>query len=132
IGGYGASNRSNALRTGGSLGGGGVGRFLHYWWANDLEADNNNASLSLNTWFMITAAFDGVTRRLFANTTEVASDTPGSGHNVTSSTIQLALTHISSGEYLQGDMAIARIYNRALFAYEVSQNFNANPGRFGL
>ncbi|MCE2760297.1 MAG: DUF2313 domain-containing protein [Acetobacteraceae bacterium] len=132
IGGYGASNQSNALRTGGSLGGGGVGRFLHYWWANDLEADNNNASLSLNTWFMITANFDGTTRRLFANTTEVASDTPGSGHNVTSSTIQLALTYTSSGEYLQGDVAIARIYNRALPASEVDTNFNADCGRFGL
>jgi len=119
IGGFGTTNQSNALRTGGSLGGGGVGRFLHYWWANDLEADNNNASLALNTWFMITANFDGTTRRIYANTTQIASDTPGSGHNVTSSTIQLALTYISSGEYLQGDVAIARIYDRALPASEV-------------
>jgi hypothetical protein len=132
IGGSGATNQSNALRTGVNVGGGGVGRFSHYWWANDLEADNNNASLSLNTWFMITANFDGTTRRIFANTTQVASDTPGSGHNVTSSTIQLALTYIGNGEYLQGDMAIARIYNRALSASEVLQNFNTNRGRFGL
>jgi len=31
-----------------------------------------------------------------------------------------------------GNMAIARVYNRALTAAEVSQNFNAQKGRFGL
>ena len=132
IGGYGASNQSNALRAGGSLGGGGVGRFLHYWWSNDLEADNNNASLALNTWFMITANFDGTTRRIYANTTQIASDTPGSSHNVTSSTIQVAKTNLGGGEYLEGDMAKARIYNRAIPAAEVDINFNADRGRFDL
>jgi hypothetical protein len=132
IGGFGTTNQSNALRTGSALGGGGVGRFSHYWWANDLEADNNNASLSLNTWFMITANFDGTTRRIFANTTQVASDTPGSGHNVTSSTIQVAKTNLGGGEYLEGDMAKARIYNRAIPAAEVDINFNADRGRFDL
>jgi hypothetical protein len=130
IGGSGATNQSNALRTGVNVGGGGVGRFSHYWWANDLEADNNNASLALNTWFMITANFDGTTRRIFANTTQVASDTPGNGHNVTSSRINVASGVVL--ESLQGDIAIARIYNRALSASEVLQNFNTNRGRFGL
>lgn len=130
IGGSGTTNRSNALRTGSAVGGGGVGRFLHYWWANDLEADNNNASLALNTWFMITANFDGTTRHILANTTQVASDTPGSGHNVTSNTINVGTGAVL--EPLQGDIAIARVYNRALSASEISQNFDANRARFGL
>ena len=36
------------------------------------------------------------------------------------------------GTFLQGSLAIARIYNRALSASEVSQNFDANRARFGL
>ena len=130
VGGSGTTNRSNALRTGTLVGGGGVGRFSHYWWTNDLEADNNNASLALNTWFMITANFDGTTRRILANTTQVANDTPGSGHNVTSSTINVGTSAVL--EHLQGDIAIARVYNRALSASEVTQNFDANRARFGL
>ena len=34
--------------------------------------------------------------------------------------------------YMDGNIAVAQIYNRALSAAEVSQNFNALKGRFGL
>ena len=120
------TNQGNYLRAENST----VGRFQHYWWFNDLAVSNNNASLSLNAWFMITASFDLTTRRVIANTTEVASDTPSS-HNVTSNSIQVARAALG-GPTLNGDIAIARIYNRALSASEVTQNFNANRGRFGL
>ena len=36
------------------------------------------------------------------------------------------------GHFLSGSIAVARIYNRALSAAEVSQNFNALRGRFGI
>jgi hypothetical protein len=127
IGGYGSNNRSNAVRTDGSL-----GNFLHFWWANDLAASNNNASLALNTWFMVTVNFDGTTRRIYANNTLVASDTPGSGHNVTSPLIRVAATDLGLGSYLNGDIAIARIYNRALSVAETQQNFDTQKARFGL
>lgn len=35
-------------------------------------------------------------------------------------------------QFMSGAIAITRIYNRALFAHEVLQNFNTNRGRFGL
>jgi hypothetical protein len=125
IGGFGTSNQSNALRTYTSS----LGNLAHYWWANDLLITNNNAGLSVGTWFMATAQFDGTNRRVWANTTNVASDTPTS-HNVTSTTIQVAKTF--STEYLQGDIATAQIYNRALSATEIQQNFNALRGRYGI
>jgi hypothetical protein len=128
IGGFGTGNQSNALRTlPGTL-----GHLLHYWWANDLNATNNTGSISLDTWFMISASFDGTTRKITVNTIDVASDTPGSSHNVTSSNINVAATSLSLSEYLQGDIAIARIYNQALSAAEITQNFDAQKARFGL
>jgi hypothetical protein len=127
IGGYGTNNQSNALRTGDVNGS--VGNFHHYWWFNDVTALNNNAGLSVGTWFMVTAQFDGTNRRIWANTTNVASDTP-INHNVTSTTIQVAKT--VSTEYWQGDVSIAQIYNRALSAAEIRQNYHATKGRFGL
>ena len=125
IGGFGTSNQSNALRTYPSI----LGNFAHYWWGNDLLIANNNAGLSVGTWFMVTAQFDGTNRRVWANTTNVGSDTPTS-HNVTSTTIQVAKTF--STEYLQGDIATVQIYNRALTAQEVQQNFNATRSRFSI
>jgi len=34
--------------------------------------------------------------------------------------------------YLNGKIAISRVYDRALSAKEVSQNFNAQRSRFGI
>ena len=124
IGGFGTSNQSNALRTNNTS----LGQLTHYWWGNDLLITNNNAGLSVGTWFMVTAQFDGTNRRVWANTTNVGSDTPGSSHNVTSTTIQVAKTYAT--EYLQGDIATAQIYNRALSATEIAQNFNALKSRY--
>jgi hypothetical protein len=48
----------------------------------------------------------------------------------------LAGTHLMRveawGTYTQGSLAIARIYNRALSAAEIAQNFNVDRARFGL
>jgi len=125
IGGYGTNNQSNALRTYTSS----LGNFAHYWWNNDLAITNNNAGLSVGTWFMVTAQFDGINRRVWANTTNVGSDTPTS-HNVTSTTIQVAKTF--GTEYLQGDIATALIYNRGLSFTEIQTNFTALRSRYGI
>jgi hypothetical protein len=125
IGGFGSTNQSNALRTYNNT----VGYFAHYWWGNDILLSNNNAGLSLGTWFLAAATFDGTTRRIWINGVSQASDTPV-GHNVTSTTIQVSKTFGS--EYQVGDMAVARIYNRALTSDEMLQTYNAEKTRFGL
>ncbi len=127
VGATGTTNQSNGLVSLPTL-----ARFSNFWWFNDLDALNNNASLSLNTWFLVTANFDGTTRRIYANETVVASDTPGSSHNVTSSRIRLAFSAVGYDDYWNADLAAGYIYNRALSASEITQNFNANRGRFGL
>jgi hypothetical protein len=106
-----------------------VGHFHHYWWGNDLSLENNNAGLALDTWFMVAATFDGTTRRIWVNGVSRASDTP-SGHNVTDTTIQVSKT--VANEYQIGDVAVARIYNRALTSSEMLGIFNTEKSRFGL
>ena len=125
IGGYSVANGSNAFRTNTST----LGYMVHYWWSNDLDNSNNNGNIQNNVWFYVGVTFDGTTRKIYSNTVLSASDTPSS-HNVTSSTIQLAKTY--STEYLQGDISLAQIYNRALTAAEVLQNYNAIKRRYGL
>lgn len=40
--------------------------------------------------------------------------------------------NIDGGEYFNGDIPVARIYNRVLTPQEIAINFNAQRGRFGL
>jgi hypothetical protein len=124
IGGYTVVNGSNALRTDGQL-----GYFHHYWWSNDLSLSNNNAGLALNRWFMVAASFDGTTRRIWVNGVSMVSDTP-TGHNVTSTEIQISKTY--GTEYQRGDIAIAAVYNKGLSSDEMLSNYNAFKKRFSL
>lgn len=41
-------------------------------------------------------------------------------------------TNLGNGSYLAGDWAVTKIYNRALSAAEITQNFNSLRGRYGL
>lgn len=125
IGGYYTISQSNALRTLNNA----VGNFHHYWWGNDLSLQSNAAGVALDTWFMVAASFDGTTRRIWVNGVSRASDTP-TGHNVTSTTIQISKT--VANEYQIGDIAVARIYNRALTSDEMLATFNTEKSRFGL
>jgi len=77
---------------------------------------------------MAVATFDGTTRRVYANTTVVGSDTPGSSHNVLNTTVHVGVTNTT--EYNKGDVAIAMIYNKGLTAAEVLQNYNATKTNF--
>jgi hypothetical protein len=126
IGGFGSPGVSNALRT---TDNGNVGNFLHWWYSYDLTVSNNNAGLSAGTWFMITAQFDGTNRRVWANTTNVGSDTPGNVHNVQTTAI-LVGNGPDPNSLFQGDIAQVSIYNRALSAAEIQQNYLATKSRY--
>jgi hypothetical protein len=62
--------------------------------------------------------------------------TPSSSNAATSMTPsnKIAVASASSGNqlYLPGNISIARLYDRALSAAEIAQNFNALRGRYGI
>lgn len=129
LGSYGINNASNALRTiEASEYGPNTGGFAHYWWGSDLYAKNNNANLATNTWFMVAATYNQTTRAIWANTTNVASDTVGPRNG--GQAIQIAKTYFT--EYLASDIALAMVYNRALSGTEIANNYNFFASRFGL
>ena len=121
VGPFGSSNQSNALRTGST------NQIINYWWGNDFAA---NSSVSpTNSWFNIVAKYNGTTRSVFINGVSIGTDTP-SGHNVTTSNIQVAKTY--NNEYLQGNIAQVLIYKAALSDVDIVTNFDATKSRFGL
>lgn len=124
IGGYSVNNQSNAVRTDNTL-----GYLYNYFWYNDLHITNNNGNIASSRWFNVVATYDGTTRKLYVNSILVGSDTP-TAPNVSSTVIQLAKTFDT--EYLNGLIASAKIYNRAITATEISSNYNALKRRFYL
>ena len=60
-------------------------------------------------------------------------DTGSLSGNVNSGTAALNIGNRDNNDrHLDGDVGCARLYNRALSATEVLQNFNAQRGRFGV
>jgi hypothetical protein len=89
-----------------------------------------NQSVSVNNWHHIVGTYDGTTLSLYRNGS--SAGTPGTTTgNITNSSKTLTLG-VRGGQYFDGRISNAKIYNRALSAAEVSQNFNALRGRYGI
>jgi hypothetical protein len=119
VGSFGTGNQSNAFRAGGT------NQVINYWWGNDLVVTSSVSPT--NGWFNAVVKYDGTTRSIFVNGVLVGSDTP-SGHNVTTSAIQIAKT--VSNEYLQGNVGEVLIYDIALSNSDIVQYYNNTYTRY--
>lgn len=93
---------------------------------------SSNGYVSANTWFCASATFDGTTIKLYYNGIETTYQaTVGSISTLVYDANPLFL---GKGTYdtFQGNIAISQMYNRALSASEVQQNFNAQRQRFNI
>ena len=81
------------------------------------------------TWGHVVGVLDTTAIRLYLNGVEIGTATTRTINPKSNNDSFL----ISSPSYaLNGNVAISRIYNRALTQQEITQNFNATKGRFGL
>jgi hypothetical protein len=99
-------------------------------YANDL---GGSKPISANTWFEITFVFDFATKlkTIYVNgeydTSRGSVGYSGAGSNFRIGQYPWYARHTANGE-----ISAVRIYNRALTAAEVRQNFNALRGRYGI
>jgi hypothetical protein len=122
-----------------------------YWclysddFANNLKVTRRNttvtsvtlpATIPINNWRYLHINFNSSTSvQAFVNGDVVYNETNLTDvpNTVNTDDVLLGLLRTSSPTwYLQGDISNASIYNRALSAAEVLQNYNATKGRFGL
>jgi len=88
--------------------------------------------LPLNTWYYLTGVWTaGVSIKHYVNGVLEAT-TNTSSTNLRTSTAGWNMGTVDSTTFTSGYNAIAQIYNRALSAAEVTQNYNAQKSRFGL
>jgi hypothetical protein len=93
-----------------------------------------STQLQLNTWYYVTATYDGSFRRLYVN--GILDGQLATTGSITSTTSNLVI-----GDYLPGPgttyawigrISNTSVHNRSLSASEVAQNYNATKARFNL
>jgi hypothetical protein len=84
---------------------------------NNAQLVTSNTVLSENTWYFITATWDGTTAKIYINGSLDNSATPSSLNLTLSGTAYIGQNF---SQYLTGQLAELRIYNIALSAAQVS------------
>jgi hypothetical protein len=113
---------------------GGATHSLH--WANTTSSSrpaSANGSIPNNAWTHIVGTWDGTTSRAYINGAEVWSS-PQSG-TIPSATYVVGTYGggLTDGMHnFQGQIALARVYNKALTGAQIMQNWSTGTTRFGL
>lgn len=94
-----------------------------------------NYTVNLNTWYHVVWRRSGTTNTVYVNNVSQGDQTDSTDIALVSNATNTAIGRETyAGGYfgLEGHIGVAKIYNRALSNLELSQNFNAIRGRFGL
>jgi len=89
-----------------------------------------------NNWHHVVATYDGAFKRVYVNGSQVGvaqatQGLPGGGTNNTGPAY-IGIYGSFAGYPFNGKIAKVAVYDRALTASEVSSDYNATKGRFGL
>ena len=90
---------------------------------------NNIFTNYANKWVFVTQTYDGSRIYVYRNGEFFAQSGTGIGFTTSTSTLYFGSNN-STGYYLDGAMANLKMYNKALSAAEVLQNYNAQKNRF--
>jgi hypothetical protein len=96
----------------------------------------SNTDIPLSTWVNVCLVRDGATARFYYNGIADGTGTRGTGTLVYATGQPLYLgtdtdgSSFTTGNFFDGKMSNFKLYNRALSASEVTQNYNALKNRF--
>lgn len=113
------------------------GNLLVGFWNGSDQTYVQPGAVTRNQWQQYVVTYDDSTNTLTgyidsgsSTSTTFTKDPPTGQHYY--ALMQSDVTDMGDGSYLAGDVAIFRVYNRALTSTEVIQNFNSTKWRFGL
>ena len=96
---------------------------------NSLIADGTGSN---NNWYLLAMAYDGTTAYAYKNGVPAGSSSIGSYTGGSNDVNVIGAFTKTGGEYFQGSIPIAMVYNRALASSEILQIYNSTKSRFGL
>ena len=97
--------------------------------------DTEYGTVSLNTWYHAVMTVDSSGIKFYLNASLVGSNGWTGTAQAPTTTTPLRIgfyPYNSGGFYYDGQISQVSIYNKALTASEVQQNFNALKGRYGI
>jgi hypothetical protein len=97
---------------------------------------DTNTSFFLNNWVNITVTYNGLGATTPSNyviyeNTVLKNQNTGVG-GVADPRVNTIFGYLNSGNVMKGNVSLMQIYNRALSQAEITQNFNATRGRYGV
>jgi hypothetical protein len=111
----------------------GTNTFIYIRSSTNVEVLGTSTSLSLNTWYHLIAIRDAPANqiRFYVNGVLASTNTFSGTYSVKSTANNFGgMRHLTN--YLNANASSVVVYNRALTASEVQQNYNALKSRFGL
>tara|TARA_Y100000015_G_scaffold6115_1_gene5564 strand:+ start:56 stop:739 length:684 start_codon:yes stop_codon:yes gene_type:complete len=107
------------------------------YWRHNIGGGNNDLTTTMSTymntsnWYQVVGTYTSGDRRLYINGVQVNSDTASGTVATNSGGMSIGAYNSGSPSYFyNGNYAICRVYNKALTASEVQQNYNELKGRY--
>jgi hypothetical protein len=127
---YGTANNVNVLR----FETGEVSGSLRAWFGNDSGTFSGlyYSNVSTNVWYHIFLTWNQSSTNVSGYTNGVFDNSNSSWSNWPSTFANIGLGIGYSGRYFSGNIGQVQLYNRALTAKEIKQNYNATKKRYGL
>ncbi len=90
-------------------------------------------SLALNTWHHYVATYNNGLKSAYVNGILIGTQSyTGPGNFTNNNNVLIGRRPGDSSRSLRGNISSVKLYNRALSASEVQQNYNATRGRYGI
>ena len=89
-------------------------------------------NLLASTWYLITGTFDGSAWRLYVDGAEVAVTSDSTALTTTTESVLIGSSSLEGtpSRFFDGSISNSLVYNRALNADEIRQNYEATKGRY--
>jgi hypothetical protein len=95
-----------------------------------------SSNFTINTWYNVCGVYQksglNTISYLYKNGVLLSSNSLAGNLTTVSTPLTIGSTSVTNEEPFAGNIANVQIYNRALSAQEVLQNYNATKSRFGL
>jgi hypothetical protein len=115
----------------------GNSRLETFYWVNGYKRSGDSmTNYNTSSWFNVSVSFNGNNIIFYRNGNLIENVSAIGTVSTTNEPLTIGANPIGNGasfsDFFNGRIAIIQLYNRALSAAEVLQNYNATKGRFGL
>jgi hypothetical protein len=105
------------------------------WFTGNLGTTNtltSNTTLSNGIYYHVVGTYNGSSKVLYINGIQETSTSLTNAINITSAVASVGYLRYLNNQYLNGEIPVVKIYNRALTVQEVIQNYQQYKTRFNL